>query len=155
LALAPAAAATIPATVTVPADQTSATFTYTDAGTTASATLTATLGASSLAATVSAVLGHPVLNEVDYDQPGTDTAEFVEIYNPTRAPLPLATLALVFVNGAPNAEYRRVALPPGTPTGMLAPGQFLVVASATVAVPAGTPVILFSGASNNIQNGDP
>src|SRR3712207_7713087 len=58
---------------------------YTDAGAVMSATITATLGASNAMATVDVVmsLGGLVINEVDYDQVGSDTGEFIEIYNGT------------------------------------------------------------------------
>ncbi|MGH7438182.1 MAG: putative Ig domain-containing protein, partial [Polyangiaceae bacterium] len=92
-----------------------------------------------------------VLNEVDYDNVGTDLAEFVEIYNGTGAPVDLAPLALVLVNGADGTEYTRVALGPGT----LAAGQYLVVADNAVTLPGGADVIRFAGAANQIQNGSP
>jgi len=39
-----------------------------------------------------------VINEVDYDQVGTDTAEFIEVYNSGSQAIDLSTLALVLVN---------------------------------------------------------
>ena len=72
---------------------------------------------------------HLVINEIDYDQTGADTAEFVEIFNPTSAAVPLAGYALVAVNGAATGapvplqrEYARIAL-----TGSIAPGAYIVV----------------------------
>ena len=62
------------------------------------------------------------INEVDYDQPGADTAGFVELYNGTAAAVPLDGLALVYVNGGDGAEYDRDAL-----TGSLAAGAYRVV----------------------------
>ena len=151
LAVAPAAAGTLPATVTVPAGQVSASFDYVDAGVEPSATVTATLGASSLSAmiTVSAPMGGLVINEVDYDQPGTDTAEFVEIYNGTGAPVNLAGHALVLVNGSNNAVYGTIDL---APAGTLSAGQYLVVGNAAVAVPAGA---LKINTATTMQNGSP
>ena len=64
-----------------------------------------------------------VINEVDYDQIGTDANGFVEITNTGGAPADLATVDLVAVNGGDSAEYDRVAL-----TGTLAPGAHLDVA---------------------------
>ncbi len=59
-------------TVTIPKDAISATFTYTH-DSAATATITAALGAATpLSATVT-LLVYPVINEVDYNQPGTDT----------------------------------------------------------------------------------
>jgi hypothetical protein len=98
--------------------------------------------------------GHLVINEVDYDQPGLDTAEFVEIYNPTAEAVSLDGLALVFINGANGTEYERVLLS-AEAGASLAPGAYLVVASSGVTVAPGAAVIEFDLASNNIQNGDP
>jgi hypothetical protein len=64
-----------------------------------------------------------VINEVDYDQVGTDVNGFVEITNAGGAAADLANVDLVAVNGGDSAEYDRVAL-----TGTLAPGAHLDVA---------------------------
>jgi hypothetical protein len=63
-----------------------------------------------------------VINEVDYDQVGVDGDGYVEIANVGTGAADLAGAALVFVDGADNAEYRREAL-----TGTLAAGEYLVV----------------------------
>src|SRR5262245_45042467 len=90
------------------------------------------------------------ITEIDYDQLGTDASEFVELRNDSGAPIDLANLALVFVNGADGLEYRRVAL-----AGTLQPGQYFVAASPTVAVAPGALVARFSISANAIQNGAP
>jgi Lamin Tail Domain len=64
-----------------------------------------------------------VINEIDYDQVGTDANGFVEIKNAGGAAADLANVDLVAVNGGDSAEYDRVAL-----TGTLAPGAHLDVA---------------------------
>jgi hypothetical protein len=64
-----------------------------------------------------------VVNEIDYDQVGTDGDGFVEIANTGSAPAELGSVALVFVDGADGTEYRREAL-----TGSLEAGGRLVVA---------------------------
>ena len=64
-----------------------------------------------------------VLNEVDYDQVGTDANGFVEIKNVGGAAADLATVDLVAVNGGDSSEYDRVAL-----TGTLAAGAHLDIA---------------------------
>jgi vibriolysin len=94
-----------------------------------------------------------VLNEVDYDQVGNDTAEFVEIYNPTPAAVDLTNMAVVFVSGTTKAEYLRVDL-----TGSLGPGRYAVIASplmpgADAGAAAGR--YLFPATSNNMRNGGP
>jgi hypothetical protein len=64
----------------------------------------------------------PILNEVDYDQPGADTGGFVELYNAGRGTADLGGLALVLVDGGTNAEYETIPL-----SGALLPGEFRVV----------------------------
>lgn len=61
-----------------------------------------------------------VINEVDYDQVGADTAGFVEIANTGDAAATLDGIALVLVNGGDGAEYARKTL-----TGTLAAGGYL------------------------------
>jgi len=64
-----------------------------------------------------------VVNEIDYDQPGTDSGGFVELFNAGRGTADLGGLALVLVDGDTGLEYRRVAL-----AGALLAGEFLTVA---------------------------
>lgn len=63
-----------------------------------------------------------VVNEIDYDQVGSDIAGFVEIRNNGATAATLDGIALVFVNGGDSTEYDRVPL-----TGTLAAGAYLVV----------------------------
>jgi hypothetical protein len=63
-----------------------------------------------------------VIDEVDYDQVGTDAGGFVEIANTSTTAATLDGLALVYVNGGDGTEYGRKAL-----TGTLAPGGYLAV----------------------------
>jgi DNA/RNA endonuclease G (NUC1) len=46
-----------------------------------------------------------IINEVDSDTPGTDTAEFVELYDGGVGNTPLDGLVVVFYNGGNNASY--------------------------------------------------
>ncbi|HEU4320312.1 MAG TPA: lamin tail domain-containing protein [Acidimicrobiia bacterium] len=62
------------------------------------------------------------INEVDYDQPSTDSAEFVEIFNAGTEPIDLSGLRLDLINGSDGALYVAISL-----TGILAPGDFYVV----------------------------
>ncbi len=75
--------------------------------------------------------GNLVINEVDYDQPGTDSAEFVELMNNGNASLNLDLYSLVLVNGATTSVYNTIDLPNVD----LAPGDYYVVCAnaATVA----------------------
>jgi hypothetical protein len=63
-----------------------------------------------------------VLNEIDYDQVGTDAGGFVELYNAGLSPADLEGLALVFVDGADGNEYLRKPL-----RDSLAAGAYLAV----------------------------
>ena len=102
-----------------------------------------------------------VINEVDYDQIGADTAEFVEIYNPTAADINLTGLAIVFINGSNDLEYLRVDLgtaknASGLPVSTLSPGQFLVARPSNVPLDPNALRINMSPASGGlIQNGSP
>jgi collagen triple helix repeat protein len=64
-----------------------------------------------------------VINEVDYDQVGTDGNGFVELKNAGTTDADLSDVDLVAVNGGDSAEYDRVAL-----TGTLAAGAHRDVA---------------------------
>jgi hypothetical protein len=64
-----------------------------------------------------------VINEVDYDQVGTDGNGFVEIKNTGGSVAELSNVDLVAVNGGDSAEYDRVAL-----AGTLAAGGHLDIA---------------------------
>ena len=65
-----------------------------------------------------------VINEVAYDQPGSDTNEFVELYNPTENPVDLTGVTFVLVNGSSNTIYEEVAL---SAAGTIKPGGFLLI----------------------------
>jgi len=154
LALQPVGAGVIPATVLVPERQLSATFDFVDGRAVSSATITATLGASTASSVVAIGSGGGlVLNEVDYDNVGTDTAEYVEILNAGPTPIDLTGYQLVLVNGSGNAVYKTYELGPGT----LAAGQYLVLGSqsALASVPAGVATISFGTGSDYVQNGAP
>ncbi len=90
-----------------------------------------------------------VINEVDYDQVGTDTQEFVELYNNGATAVSLAGLSLRLINGANNAQYGQVDLPGG----VLAPGAYFVICNVNSAVPnCNLPAL---AASDSLQNGAP
>lgn len=46
-----------------------------------------------------------VINEVDYDQPGSDTAEFIELFNAGTKPASLEAFTLELVNGSSGSTY--------------------------------------------------
>jgi len=97
--------------------------------------------------------GELVINEVDYDQPGTDTDEFIEIYNPGSAPIDLANVQLELWNGSGTVLYDSINL--SAAGSSLAAGQYLVVGTNSIVsnLPGGTLSIAFAAADNNVQNG--
>lgn len=96
--------------------------------------------------------GGLTINEIDYDQVGSDTGEFIELFNSSSASISLSGKSLVLVNGANNTTYLTIDLTPG---GALAPGAYLVIRTNTVVPAPGTVSILFPLAMDNIQNGSP
>jgi hypothetical protein len=153
LSVAPSSAASVQTTVTVPSGQTSAQFPATDLGTSSSWSLTAQLNAdtASQIVYVQTPADHAVINEVDYDEPGTDSGEFVEVFNPTGSTIDLHHLALAFASGATGSEYLRVSLAPAR---CLPPGSYAVVADDAVSVPSSAAVVRLAAASGagNIRN---
>ena len=90
-----------------------------------------------------------VINEIDYDQPSTDTAEFLELRNNAAAPVDLDPYTVELVNGASNLGYLSVDLPAVD----LAPGAHFVICGDSTAV---TDCDLDIGANTDrIQNGAP
>jgi hypothetical protein len=139
-----------PMTVHVAADALTAEATFTAAAMPGMGTLNAHLGTDLRTAMVNVVASTStlVINEIDYDQVGTDNAEFVEVFNAGATPVDLADVAVVLVNGTDSHEYQRVRL-----SGTLAPGGYAVVANAGVMLPMG--VARFALPDNTIQNGMP
>ncbi len=92
-----------------------------------------------------------VINEIDYDQPGTDTAEFIELKNVSGAPISTAGWAVDFVNGLGGGAvvYNVILLPAVS----LAAGDYFVVCANA----ANTPNCDFDMTpdTNLIQNGAP
>ncbi|MBC7975243.1 MAG: lamin tail domain-containing protein [Myxococcales bacterium] len=171
LSVAPLTAGTLPATVDIAPGATSVTFAYTDTSA-ATATITATYvpttgptSTSVATVTIGAATGHLVINEVDYDQViNPDSAEFIEIYNPTSSSLSLVGKALVLVNGNGSAPYGTpvtldlsTATVNGAPLTALPSHGFLVVAGATfvATLPANVPRVQTAWVTDAVQNGAP
>jgi cysteine-rich repeat protein len=164
LSLVPGMFGTVPPSVLVPADQLLGTFTFTANAMTGTETLTASFGGGMPTATIDVQAGSGlVINELDYDQIGGDTGEFVEILNVTQNGIDLTGLSLALVNsGVLNCavmpevvdacQYNAIDL---SPAGILAPGQYLVIGTASVLanVPMTAKTIPFAGAQDNVQNG--
>jgi predicted extracellular nuclease len=96
-------------------------------------------------------VGTLVINEIDYDQPGTDTTEFIEIKNAGGGAVNLAGFALELVNGTGGgaAVYATIPLPAVT----LPVGEYFVVCG-DAATTFGCDLDV-SPDSNLIQNGAP
>lgn len=96
-----------------------------------------------------------VINELDYDQEGTDTADFAELFNAGDCALDTAGVALVLINGgvvdAPS--YKTVDLALAGPS--VAPGQYLVVGRPELSASLPTGATLIAIESFAIQNGSP
>ncbi len=90
-----------------------------------------------------------VINEVDYDQPSTDTAEFIELMNEGVQEEDLDGMTVELINGSNGTVYRTLTLP----AVVLGAGDYFVIC----ANPATTPECDYdwSPDTNLIQNGAP
>ena len=68
-----------------------------------------------------------IINEIDYDQPGIDSSEFIELYNAGSSSINLGdySVQLVNCNNSTFASYATISLPTQT----LAPGAYFVICS--------------------------
>jgi hypothetical protein len=162
LAFVPNTVGVAPMTVTIPTDATSATFDVTVdamAPGMSMGTLTATLGADMFSAVLTVTptpMGSLVINEVDYDNAGTDNAEFIEIFNGTNGPVDLTGMTVQLINGSNSSVYDTILL---TAVGTLNAGEYLVIGNATTiaGLPMGARGLQFPGTAtqDRIQNGSP
>ena len=90
------------------------------------------------------------LNEIDYDQPGNDDREFVEVVNTGAHRYRLRRVVVILVNGTTSAEYRRIRL-----AGRLGSSRSLVLATDSVEVAGGARSLPLPLARDNLQNGSP
>lgn len=97
-------------------------------------------------------MGQLFINEIDYDQPGADSAEFLEIAGPAGT-YTNVTVELVNGNTTPGSVYRTVDIPSLTLEDETDGYGFFVIGAATVSnvdlTPSGWPT------ENIIQNGAP
>lgn len=91
-----------------------------------------------------------VINEVDYDQPGTDAAEFLELLNVSGSSVNLDAYRVELVNGSGGAVYQTFDLP----NVELAAGDYFV-ACANPATTANCDFDASTTDTNLIQNGAP
>ncbi len=92
-----------------------------------------------------------VINEVDYDQPGTDAAEFIELKNISGSPIDLTDWTVELVNGTGGGAtiYKTIPLPSVN----LAAGDYFVICGNAANV--GNCDLDVSPNTNLIQNGAP
>lgn len=146
----PMGLATVSSTIGIAAGATEGGFTVTAGAAAGTGQVLLQLGTQTATVSFEIVEGGSrlVINEVDYDQPGSDAAEFVEIFNNSATPVDLSGLAIVTINGNGGAEYGRYPL-----SGTLAAGGYLVLANSGVTVPSGVATVMLP--SNGLQNGAP
>jgi uncharacterized protein len=89
-----------------------------------------------------------VINEVDYDQPSTDTAEFLELKNVSASAIDLDAYSVELVNGSGGGAtvYQAIDLPA---VGLASGDHYVVCANAATTVNCDLDIV------NSIQNGDP
>ena len=151
----PAGAVAGPAEIVIAEGDTETIAAFT-AGAQAQAGVTITVGESATVSLDVIEAGEaPVLqiNELDYDQSGSDTGEFLEIYNAGASAVPLAGYVVETVNGSGNVVYGTYALADAGAT--LPAGGYLVIGVPAIinAVPEG--VLTLEAATNFLQNGAP
>jgi hypothetical protein len=96
-----------------------------------------------------------VINELDYDQDGADTADFAELFNAGDCALDTAGVTLALINGgtADAPSYRNVDLTLVGPS--IAPGQYVIVGPPGLAASLPADSALIAIESFSIQNGSP
>ena len=150
--------ASAPGQVTIPAGQTSATFdidiinnAYLDGNLTVAFTASATDYVPGSAQLVVQDDGDTaafpvVINEVEADSPGTDVAEFIELYNASSDPVSLGGVVLVLFNGSNDTVYSALDLSAHT---IPANGFFLIGSTGM----ANAAIQLAPGSGGWLQNG--
>ncbi|MBL0039655.1 MAG: lamin tail domain-containing protein [Xanthomonadales bacterium] len=154
LGVSPIAAGSLPATLAIATDSFSQSFTYTDLDVTENAMVSASVagGPAAFGSVVQSPIGKLVINEIDYDQIGLDSTEYIEIHNRSPDTVPLAGLAVVLVNGTDSTEYARFNLADAATS--LAPNTYLILGSTGLNVPVGVPYIDI-GTDSIVHNGAP
>jgi predicted extracellular nuclease len=90
-----------------------------------------------------------VINEIDYDQPGADTAEFIELYNSSSTSTALDTFSINLINGGDDSVYRSIDL---SGYSLAANSYFVVCDSASQVANCN---YAFTSSSGWLQNGAP
>jgi len=90
-----------------------------------------------------------VINEIDYDQPGSDTAEFIELFNTDSSSVSLDSYFIDLINGSNSSSYRTIDL---TGFSINANGYFVVCGDASLVANCD---YSFTTSSSWFQNGSP
>ena len=90
-----------------------------------------------------------VINEIDYDQPGTDSAEFIELFNSGSSIISLDNYAIDLINGSNSSSYRNIEL---TGFSIDAGGYFVVCSNASLVTNCN---YSFTSSNGWFQNGAP
>jgi len=109
------------------------------------------IGAASVPGPVAAAPATLVVNEIDYDQPSTDAAEFIELGNVGSDPVNLDSVTIELVNG--NAGGAIVYLTIDLPNVELAASDYFVVCANAATVPNCD--LDVAPDTNLVQNGPP
>jgi hypothetical protein len=91
------------------------------------------------------------INEIDYEQPSSDEAEFVELLNPGSCDARLEGLRLELVNGTGGKVYGRYAL--ADAAAILAAGERLVVGDPSLLAGLGSRAKQLPLSGSGLQNG--
>ena len=90
-----------------------------------------------------------VINEIDYDQPGTDSAEFIELFNSGSSIISLDNYAIDLINGSNSSSYRNIDL---TGFSINAGSYFVVCSNASLVANCN---YSFTSSNGWFQNGAP
>jgi hypothetical protein len=90
-----------------------------------------------------------IINELDYDQPGTDTSEFIELFNSGAGNVSLDGYFIDLINGGTNSVYRSIDL---TGFNIGSTSYFVICNDTTLVANCNFP---FTTSTGWIQNGAP
>lgn len=90
-----------------------------------------------------------IINEIDYDQPGTDAAEFIELFNSSGSAASLDTYSIDLINGNNSSIYRNIVL---AGFNISANGYFVICGDANLVANCD---YSFTSSSGWFQNGAP
>ena len=90
-----------------------------------------------------------IINEIDYDQPGTDTSEFIELFNSGTGDISLDGYFIDLINGGTSASYRSIDL---TGFNIDSNGYFVICNDTTLVANCNYP---FTTSTGWMQNGAP